>query len=121
MSFVDLFPTLNELCELPEPEGLEGTSLVPLLKGPNRTWERPALVTYLQGNHAVCNERWRCIRYADGSEELYDHTTDPNEWTNLADNPEVATVKADLAQWLPKTDAPNLSAKAKRKKERKAE
>ncbi len=73
------------------------------------------------GNHALRNERWRYIRYADGGEELYDHQNDPNEWTNLAGGPEFATVKADLAKWLPKTDAPNLSPKAKRKKERKVE
>lgn len=29
-------------------------------------------------------ERWRYFRYADGSEELYDHINDPNEWDNLA-------------------------------------
>ena len=79
-------------------------------------WERPALVTYLQGNHALCNERWRYIRYADGSEELYDHDNDPNEWTNLADRTETSAVKARLAKWLPKTDAPSLRDKAKKSK-----
>jgi arylsulfatase A-like enzyme len=114
-SFVDLFPTLNELCSLPQLDELEGTSLVPLLKDPNRPWDRPALVTYLQGNHAVCSERWRYIRYADGGEELYDQKNDPNEWTNLASKPELADVKAELAKWLPKTDAPALK-KVKRAK-----
>jgi arylsulfatase A-like enzyme len=121
VSFVDLFPTLNELCELPQAEGLEGTSLVPLLKDPDHAWQRPALVTYLRGNHAVCNDRWRYIRYADGGEELYDHQNDPNEWTNLAGDPKVAAVKEDLATWLPETDAPDLSGKAKRKKDKKQE
>lgn len=116
VSFVDLFPTLNELCGLPQPEELDGTSLVPLLKDPSRTWEQPALVTYLQGNHAVCNQRWRYIRYADGSEELYHHENDPNEWANLAEKPELAGVKAQMAAWLPKTDAPSLRGKAKRSK-----
>jgi arylsulfatase A-like enzyme len=114
-SFVDLFPTLNELCSLPQLDELEGTSLVPLLEDPDRPWERPALVTYLQGNHAVCSERWRYIRYADGGEELYDQKNDPNEWTNLASKPEQAEVKAELAKWLPKTDAPALK-KVKRVK-----
>jgi hypothetical protein len=84
------------------------------LKNPNRPWDRPALVTYLPGNHALCNERWRYIRYADGGEELYDHQTDPHEWTNLADRTEMAVVKARLARWWPKTDAPNLRVKAKK-------
>jgi len=46
------------------------------------------------------------------------HQNDPHEWTNLAGQPEFASVKTDLAKWLPKTDAPNLSPKAKRKKEK---
>jgi arylsulfatase A-like enzyme len=117
-SFIDLFPTLNELCGLPQPTGLEGTSLVPLLKNPGRTWERPALVTYLKGNHAVCSERWRYIRYTDGGEELYDQENDPHEWTNLADQPEFKAVKGKLAEWLPTTDAP---AKTKRRKGKKKE
>jgi arylsulfatase A-like enzyme len=118
VSFVDLFPTLTDLCDLTQPAKLEGQSLVPLLKDPNRTWERPALVTYLPGNHALCNERWRYIRYADGGEELYDHESDPHEWTNLADQPELAAFKARLARWLPKSDAPSLRDKAKKLKKK---
>jgi arylsulfatase A-like enzyme len=65
-SFIDLFPTLNELCGLPQLEELEGTSLVPLLEDPNRVWERPALVTYLQGNHAVCSDDRQYSFHVDG-------------------------------------------------------
>lgn len=121
VSFIDLFPTLNELCGLPAVANLDGVSLVPLLKEPQRKWDQPALTTHGMGNHALRNERWRYIRYANGGEELYDHQNDPNEWTNLANQPEFASVKADLAKWLPKTDAPNLSTKAKRKAEKKSE
>jgi len=117
VGFIDLFPTLIELCGLPTPADLEGVSLVPLLKDPARAWDRPALTTHLQGNHALRSERWRYIRYADGGEELYDHANDPNEWTNLAGRADLAPVKADLARWLPKTDAPRApSAKTGRKK-----
>jgi len=115
VGFVDLFPTLNELCGLPPVPGLDGQSLVPLLRDPQRTWEQPALTTHGQGNHALRNERWRYIRYADGGEELYDHDNDRNEWTNLAGRPEFAAVKAGLAKWLPKTDTPTLSKKGKKK------
>ena len=38
--------------------------------------------------------------YADGSEELYNHDDDPNEWTNLADHPQYAPVKQRPARWL---------------------
>ncbi len=112
VSLVDLYPTLIELCGLPPKEELDGTSLVPLLRDPSARWEQPALITYQRGNHAVRSERWRYIRYADGSEELYDMETDPNEWTNLADRPQHAAVKGGLARWLPKTDAPSAPGKS---------
>jgi arylsulfatase A-like enzyme len=111
VSFIDLFPTLNELCGLPSVADLDGVNLVPLLEDPHRSWDRPALTTHGQGNHSLCNERWRYIRYADGGEELYDHQSDPNEWTNLATRPEFASVKAELASSLPQTDAPSRRLK----------
>lgn len=102
---IDLYPTLTELCGIPAPAGLEGTSLLPLLTDPTHAWSRPALTTHLKGNHSVRSERWRYTRYVDGSEELYDEQNDPNEWHNLAAHPEHAAVKRELATWFPKTDA----------------
>jgi len=55
-----------------------------------------------RGNHAVRTRRWRYIRYQDGSEELYDHDKDPWEWTNLAADPDLADVIAQLRPHLPK-------------------
>lgn len=107
VSLLDLFPTLNELCGLPAPAGgLHGDSLVPLLRDPRATRSRPAVMTYGRGNHAVRSARWRYIRYADGTEELYDHAADPHEWTNLAGRPDLAAIKADHARWLPRAGAP---------------
>jgi arylsulfatase A-like enzyme len=105
---LDLYPTLVELCGLPQREGLEGQSLVPQLKNPDAPRERPAITTQGPGNHGVRTEEWRYIRYGDGSEELYDMQMDPNEWINLADNSRYNTVKAELAKWLPKDDAAPL-------------
>lgn len=96
-----LYPTLLELAELsPEPE-CDGFSLVPLLRNPKMEWERPALMTYGRGNHAVRSQNWRYIRYADGTEELYDHRNDPNEWTNLAADPRFVPVIEKHREWLP--------------------
>jgi arylsulfatase A-like enzyme len=105
-SLMDIYPTLVELCRLPPVKTLEGASLTPLLKNPNATWEHAAITTAGCQNHAVCTERWRYIRYADGAEELYDHSVDNLEWKNLAGNPEYESVKADLRRWLPSHDAP---------------
>jgi arylsulfatase A-like enzyme len=107
VGLIDIYPTLVELCGLPPREELEGKSLVPLLKGPEAPWERPALTTYRRGNHSIRSERWRYTRYADGREELYDHDSDPLEWTNLADWPAHEAVRKELARWLPGKDAAN--------------
>jgi arylsulfatase A-like enzyme len=105
---IDLFPTLNELCDLPSIEGLDGTSLVPLLQQPSLRWEHPALTTHGAGNHAVRSEQYRYIRYKDGGEELYDHIRDPHEWSNLANEAAYEDVKATLAKFLPSHDAAPL-------------
>jgi len=107
VSLMDIYPTLLELCELPRRPKLEGLSLMPLLRNPQASWERPALTTYLRGNHSVRSERWRYIRYHDGAEELYDHLNDELEWDNLAGKPEYQTIKQELARWLPPSDAPD--------------
>ena len=103
---LDIFPTLLELAGLPARSDLEGHSLVPQLKDANAPREWPAITTHNQGNHGIRTEDWRYIRYADGSEELYDMRADPNEWTNLAKVEKFAAKKAELAKWLPKIDVP---------------
>lgn len=111
---MDMYPTLVELAGLPEKTGLEGMSLVPQIKDADASRERPAVTTHNPGNHAVRSERWRYIRYADGSEELYDHSRDPHEWSNLADNPDYASVIDAHARWLPTEDAPHASGSSSR-------
>ena len=114
VELLDLYPTLAKLCGLPLGDGLEGRSLVPLLKSASAEREWPAITTHNQDNHSVRSEHWRYIRYADGSEELYDHRTDPNEWTNLAADPKFAEVIAEQRMWLPKTNAPPVRGSAAR-------
>ena len=101
---LDLFPTLNDLCKLPKVNGLSGYSITTLLRDPNQNWERPAITSHGQGNHAIRTKNWRYIRYADGGEELYDHQSDPHEWDNLADQPKHRQLKSELAQWVPAAD-----------------
>jgi arylsulfatase A-like enzyme len=105
VNLIDLYPTLSELCGLPVRPELEGTSLVPQLKDPAAAREQPSVTTHGRENHAVRTERWRYIRYRDGTEELYDHQNDPMEWTNLAAKAEHESLKKELAGWLPKTNA----------------
>lgn len=104
---LSLYPTLIELCKM-EPYGKnQGISLAPALRGTGIIAQDFALTTYGYNNHAVRTKNNRYIRYQDGSEELYDHKIDPNEWRNLlwgdvSDNMDVSRFK----QYLPLENKP---------------
>lgn len=108
VGLLDIYPTLIDLAGLSAKSGLSGRSLTALLEDKDAEWDRPALTTYGRRNHAVRTDRWRYIRYRDGGEELYDHSKDWMEWTNLASDPEYRSVMDDLAQHLPAEDAENV-------------
>jgi arylsulfatase A-like enzyme len=112
VNLIDIYPTLVDISGMKTDRTFDGISLAPLLKNPGAVWDRPSVMTLERGNHAVRSDRWRYIRYNDGTEELYDHDNDPNEWTNLADNPEYRNVKQRLSKWLPKSDAPPALSKS---------
>ena len=110
---IDLYPTLTELAGLPSREGLDGDSLAPLLTDPQTTdWRAATVCTFGPGNHGVRSRRYRYIRYADGSEELYDHDQDPYEWRNLAYDKAYTDVIADHRRSLPAEDAPLVPGSA---------
>jgi len=128
VEFVDVFPTLCELCGLPAPPGLEGLSAVPLLNQPDRPWKTAAFSQFLRGGNWVSpdgleymgrtlrTERYRYGEWrlwaeeqAAGGEwatvepvgvELYDHQRDPGENESLAGLPESATLVAELRERL---------------------
>ncbi len=106
VSLMDLFPTLTALTGIPEKPGLDGHSLIPLLADPDTPWDYPAITTYDVGEFSIRTEQYRYIRYIDGSEELYDHAADPEEWTNLADDPAYDEIKAEMAAFIPADPAP---------------
>ena len=115
VSLVDVYPTLLELCGLPPSPEASGKSLVPLIHDPLHDWKRPVLTSNSAVTHAVRSERWRYIRYGDGSEELYDHDNDPNEWTNLADRRGFDETKLELAGWIPSLDEIGEGPRANRR------
>ncbi len=106
VGLIDLYPTLLDLCGLPAREENTGSSLVPLIKNPNTPWRRSIITTYARNNHSLRSSQYRYIRYDDGSEELYNHDSDPNEWTNLATNPEYAVILDSFRDQLPSVNNP---------------
>jgi iduronate 2-sulfatase len=103
---LSVYPTLLELSSLePYPEN-EGVSLAPILKGEAESVQDFALTTYGWGNHGIRTENLRYIRYNDGSEEFYDHRTDPNEWQNMVQKKDIADEMKSLKKFLPGKDSP---------------
>lgn len=85
VELVDIFPTVAELSGLPTPQNLDGKSLVPVLRSPGTTVKDSA-ISFKPG-HGLRTDLFAYARYNDGSEELYDMTKDPDQFTNLAHDP----------------------------------
>jgi arylsulfatase A-like enzyme len=118
VNLMDLYPTLIDLCGLPARNNIAGRSIRTLLEKPDARWDYPTLTTYQKDNHSIRSERWRFTKYADDTEELYDHENDPMEWTNLAGDSKYSAVKDDLARWIPKYDADNAPRNSIEKKQK---
>ena len=92
--FIDLFPTLADLCGLQPPDELEGVSLRAVLDDPGASVQEAAYsqIEYEDRIHGrtVRTDRYRFIEWrGDGAgEELYDHQQDPREFHNLASSPD---------------------------------
>ncbi|MEO6436191.1 MAG: sulfatase [Tepidisphaeraceae bacterium] len=112
VEFVDIFPSLCDLAGLPKPDGLEGTSFVPLLAEPTRPWKKYAISQYPRPGQKAMGYSLRSDRYRytewqridDAKQviarELYDHETDPHETKNLAGDPAMEPVVTELSGQL---------------------
>lgn len=111
VEFVDLYPTLAELCALPLPPHLEGTSFRPLLEKPDRAWKSAAFSQYVRPGkepimgRSMRTERWRYTEWTNPKNErvgieLYDHQSDPEENRNVVSDAAQADVIAQLAAQL---------------------
>jgi iduronate 2-sulfatase len=103
VEFVDLYPTLAELCALKHvPKQLEGVSFRKLLDDPTAKHTGAALTVIKRGQvlgRSLRTDRYRYTEWDEGKTgvECYDHTNDPGEWVNLADKPETADARAKMS------------------------
>ena len=117
VEFVDIYPTLADLAGLSLPKHLEGVSFRPVLDDPNRPWKSAAFSQYPRSagksgigqlmGYAMRTERYRFVVWVARDDhakidaiELYDHTLDPQENTNIAKMPgNNELVDKLLVQW----------------------
>jgi arylsulfatase A-like enzyme len=104
VEFIDIYPTLCELAELPLPEHLQGRSLVPLLKDSGAVWKDAAVGRYGIGE-TIRTDRYRYSEFLDKQGDLigrmlYDHREDPRENVNIVDRPEHEKLVKYLAEQL---------------------
>ncbi len=101
VNLLDFYPTFIEMCGLSDVESLDGRSIMPLLENPDKDFGRVSVTTYGPNLNSVRSRDWRYIRYADGSEELYNHREDTYEWHNLASIAEHKKLKEKLSAYIP--------------------
>ncbi len=111
-----MYPTLVELAGLSLPSGLEGTSMVPLLDDPQRSWKQAVFTQFPRPayykkkfnamGYSVRTEEFHYIEWIDLKKkqpiaiELYDHRSDPYELTNLANKKQQQSNVKKLSQHL---------------------
>ena len=91
VEYVDIYPTLCELCGIASPDHLEGTSMVPLFTDPDRTWKSAVFSRYQEGD-SIKTDQYRYTEWPDTNRQftarmLYDHKNDPDENVNIAELP----------------------------------
>jgi arylsulfatase A-like enzyme len=90
VGLVDVFPSACELLGIECPEGMEGQSLVPLLRGDAaHGWHRAAFSDFLDGQRVARLGRYKLI-YRGLATTLFDLGTDPRETADLSDERPVA-------------------------------
>ncbi len=119
---VDLFPTICELAGITVPDYMQGRSLVPLMNDPNQPWKRAAFsqfhrrpkvsadgkryMGYSMNTKEYHYIEWYSWNHKTGTRgelkniELYDRANDPFEKANIADDPDMSSIKEELAAQL---------------------
>ena len=124
VEFVDVYPTLADLCGLPKPD-VDGVSLRPVLENPAATVKQVAISQYPKSagvnkkegakgtakrdvmGYSIRDDRWRLTLWRSLADnkivdtELYDEVNAPTEPENLANKPENKEVIERLSKFLP--------------------
>jgi iduronate 2-sulfatase len=118
VELLDLYPTTAALCGLKVPDRLQGRDLSPVIDDPSHQVREAAFcASPMQRGFLLRESRWAYIQYAEDASkgiELFDMDQDPNQYTNLANDPAHAeTVAAFKAKFAAKMKAVRANDLAK--------
>lgn len=107
---IDFAPTVLDVAGVEVPEDMQGLSLKPLFNKDNTNWRDALYYHYyeypgihmVKRHYGVRTKRYKLIRFYYDIEawELYDLEKDPQELTNVYDNPEYAEVQENMHKRL---------------------
>ena len=105
VEFVDLFPTLCDLCDIPEPKDqLDGRSFVSILNNLEKHTKHNLYIQW-QGGYSAVSNRYNYAQWPEskkGSMMLFDHETDAHENHNVAHEPMYKKVISQFKWFLSK-------------------
>tara|TARA_B100000965_G_scaffold54923_1_gene41379 strand:- start:1797 stop:3413 length:1617 start_codon:yes stop_codon:yes gene_type:complete len=108
---LDFAQTFLEAAMIKAPDDMQGESLIPLLKGDSKKWNRDAVyyhyyeypsVHMAKRHYGIVNKEFKLVHfYYDVDEwELYDRLKDPNEMNNVYNDPGYKEVVDKLTEEL---------------------
>jgi len=122
VEFVDIYPSLCDMAELPIPKGLQGKSFYPLTSNPEMKWKKAAYSQFLMGHfmkkdiglddkmgYAIRTNEFRYVEWYEWHEgkngkliakELYDEIADPEENKNIESDPRHKSLIKEMSQLL---------------------
>jgi len=93
----DIMPTCLDLAGVDVPETVDGKSLVPLMRGENPQWREHLHIQHAPTHQSLTDGKEKFIWYtADGREQFFDLTVDPEERHNMIDD---AEAQPRITEW----------------------
>ncbi len=104
---LDFAPTLLEVAGIPVPKDMQGESLIPLMRGDTKSWNRNSVyyhyyeypaVHMVKRHYGIVTKEYKLVHFYDDVDEweLYDRLSDPQEMKNVYDDPAYTKIVKDL-------------------------
>jgi iduronate 2-sulfatase len=105
VELIDLYPTVASLCGLEVPSRLQGKDISPVFDDPaHRVRDTAFCVAPMRQGFLLRDDKWAYLQYGEDASkgvELFDTAADPQQYTNLANDPAYAGIVAEFQTRLP--------------------